>query len=86
MFLQKFTQYQGGEYVGADEDGNIYKGVMAFMVVGLKKSIRFVVQALPEVTFNGAWLSSKIIENIKTLSDAGFCVRAVVTDNYSSNM
>ena len=27
MFLQKSTQYQSGEYVGADENGNLYKGV-----------------------------------------------------------
>ena len=29
MFLQKSTQYQGGEYVGADEDGNLCKGMVA---------------------------------------------------------
>ena len=31
MFLHKSTQYQGGEYVGADEDGNLYKGVVAVL-------------------------------------------------------
>ena len=36
----------------ADEEGNLYKGIVAFMVVGLKQSIPFVVQAIPEVTFN----------------------------------
>ena len=39
MYLQKGTQYQGGEYVGADEDKNLYKGVVVCMIVGLKKSI-----------------------------------------------
>ena len=38
MYLQNSTQYQSSEYVGADEDGNLYKGVVAFMLVGLKKS------------------------------------------------
>ena len=28
MFLQKSTQYQGSEYVGTNEDGNLYKGVI----------------------------------------------------------
>jgi len=53
MYLQKAAQYQSGEYVGADEEGKLFKGIMAFMVVGLKQSIPFVVQAIPEVTFNG---------------------------------
>ena len=39
MYLQKATQYQGGEYVGADEEGNLFKGIIVFMIVGLKKSI-----------------------------------------------
>ena len=39
MYLQKSAQYQSGEYVGIDEEGNLYKGVAAFMVVGLKQSI-----------------------------------------------
>ena len=53
MYLQKSSQYQSGEYVGVDEDGNLYKRIVAFMVVGIKLSILFVVQAIPEVTFNG---------------------------------
>ena len=39
MYLQKATQYQGSEYVGADEEGNLFKGIIVFMIVGLKKSI-----------------------------------------------
>ena len=36
MYLQKSAQHQSGEYVGVDEEGNLYKGIFAFMVVGLK--------------------------------------------------
>ena len=50
MYLQKSAQYQAGEYVGVDEEGNLYKEIAAFMVVGFKQSIPFVVQAIPEVT------------------------------------
>ena len=53
IYLQKSAQYQSGEYVGVDEEGNLYKGIVAFMVVGLKQSIPFVFRAIPEVTFNG---------------------------------
>ena len=64
MYLHKAAQYQSGEYVGADEEGNLCKGIVAFMVVGLKQSTPFVVQAIPEVTFNGQWLYYKIASNI----------------------
>ena len=52
MYLQKSAQYQSGENEGVDKEGNLYKGTVAFMVVGFKLSIPFVVQAIPEVTFN----------------------------------
>ena len=86
MYLQKAAQYQSGEYVGADEEGNLFKGIMAFMVVGLKESVPFVVQAIPEVTFNGQWLCEQIANNIENLANAGFCVRGLVSDNHSSNV
>ena len=56
MHLQKSPKYQSDGYVGVDEEGNLYKGIVVFMVVGLKQSIPFVVQAIPEVTFKGQWL------------------------------
>ena len=86
MYLHKAAQYQAGEYIGADEEGNLYKGIVAFMVVGLKQSTPFVVQAIPEVTFNGQWLCDKIASNIENLGNAGFCVRGLVADNHSSNV
>ena len=48
MYLRRSAQYQSGEYVREDEEG-----ITTFMVVGLKQSIPFVVQAIPEVIFNG---------------------------------
>ena len=47
MCLQKPAQYQTGEYVSADKEDNLYKGIIAFMVVGLKQSTLFIVQAIP---------------------------------------
>ena len=86
MYLQKGTQYQGGQYVGADEDENLYKGVVVFMIVGLKESIPYVVQAVPEVTITGDWLSEKISKCLISLGEAGFIVRGIVTDNHSANV
>ena len=81
--LQKVAQYQDGEYVGADEESNLYKGIIAFMVVVMKQSITFVVQAIPEVTFNGQWLCNKVASNIENLGNAGFCLRGLVADNHT---
>ena len=86
MYLQKEESYQAGTTVGANENNVLYKGIVAFMVQGLRDNIPYVVQAIPEVTFDGKWLSKKIDENLKTLTDAGFCVRGVVTDNHSANV
>ena len=80
MYLLKSAQYQSGEYV---EEGSLYKGIFAFLVVGLKVSIPFVVQTFPEVTVNGLWLAVKISENISNLIEIVFCVQGIVTDNVS---
>ena len=85
MYLEKSTQYHSGRYVGADDDGTLYKGI-AFMIVGLKKSIPYIIKASPEVTINGPWLSNEIDVCISLLSTAGFNVRAIVTDNHSTVM
>ena len=78
-------EYQSGEYAGVDKEGNLYKGIVAFMVVWLKQSTPFVVQAIPqasqanpEVTFNGQWLVLKISDNIDNLIEIGLCVRGIV--------
>ena len=59
---------------GVEKEGNVYQGIVAFMVVRLKQSTAFVVQAIPqasqaksEITFNGQWLAEKISDNIDSL-------------------
>ena len=86
MYLQKATDFSGGEYIGADDEGTLYKGVVAFMVVGIKQSIPYVVKATPEVTIKGSWLCDEIDGCISLLAENGFRVRAVVTDNHSTNV
>ena len=78
MYLQKSAQYQSRENV---EEGNSYKGIFTFLVVELKQSIPFVVQTIPEVTFNGQWLAEKISDNIGNLKEIRLCVQGIVTDN-----
>ena len=67
---------------GLDKEGNVYKGTVAFMVVGLKQTTPFNFQAIPqasqanpEVTFNGQWLAKNISGNIDSLIEIGLSVR-----------
>ena len=55
----------------------------AFIVVGLKESTHLAVQTIPEVTFNGQWLTEKISDNIDNLKEIGLCAQGIVTDNIS---
>ena len=80
MYLQESAQYQSGEYV---EEENLYKGIFAFLVVVLKQSIPFVVQTIPEVTFNEQWLAKRISDNIDNLIEIVLCLQCIVTDSIS---
>ena len=86
MYLQKGTQYQGGKMLGADEMGNLYKGIVCFMIVGLKKNVPLMVKATPECKISGKWLVEQIVPLLKDLRTVGLKVRAVVADNHSSNV
>ena len=59
-YLQKHVQYQGGKLVGADSEGNLFKGPKTFMINSLKQSIPFVIKAIPEVKIDGLRLSEQI--------------------------
>ena len=48
MYLQKLEEFTGGEVTGADPDDNPCKGIMCFMIVGLKENVPFVVKDNPE--------------------------------------
>ena len=48
------------------------------MVVGFKLSMPFVVQAIPEVTFNGQWLAETFSDNIDNLIEFGLRVQGIL--------
>ena len=39
IYLQKCEEYSGGESIGTDDKGSAYKGMVCFMVVGLKNNV-----------------------------------------------
>ena len=57
IYLQKELQFQQGKLIGCDENGNLFKGIMTFMIVGEWKNVPFVVKAVPESKIEGKWLS-----------------------------
>ena len=65
---------------------NLLQGIMAFMIVGLRKNVPFVFKAVPESKIEGKWLSGQIIESIQFHHEIGFHVRAVISDNHPSNV
>ena len=51
MYLPKSPPYQSGQYIGVEKEEKLCKGIVAFMVAGLKY-ITFIGQTIPKVTFN----------------------------------
>ena len=41
MYLQKSEEYLGREIIGCDDEGELYKGIVCFMIVGLNESIPY---------------------------------------------
>ena len=74
----KGVQYQDGSLVSADENGELYTGIVVFMVVSLKKSVPFAIKACPESRISGDWLSLQIEETLRTILNAAFNVWAVM--------
>ena len=86
MYLKKSSEYHGGNYVGESSNGQLFKGIVVFMIVGLQKSVPYVVKSCPVVSLSGGWLSLEIDSCLSNLQKSGFKVRAVVSDNHSSNV
>ena len=86
IYIQKDAEYNGGRMIGTDADGKMFKGVVAFMINGLKNAIPFVVKAIPELKITGKWIAEHLEEVIGSLHKCGFYVRAVVCDNHSTNV
>ena len=86
MILQKSSDYHGGQMIGQDENGNYYSGILTFMIFGLTKSIPYVVKAVPVVNLNGRLVKEEIEESLRSLKEIGFNIRAVISDNHSTNV
>ena len=59
MYLQKTSQNHGGSYVGENEQGELYKGILVFMISEIKETVPTVIKAVPETTVNGTLVPEK---------------------------
>ena len=86
MYLQKCEEYFAGNLVGCDSEGELCKGFVCFMIVGLKNSIPYMIKSSPETKINAEWLKEELLDCLGTLSKSGFIVRAIACDNHPLNV
>ena len=88
MFLQKEASYQSGDYVGEDEEGELYKRDCLLYDCGSKNNLfPHVIQAIPEVTITGEWLAEKNFSITSFVSSDWFLLSAgLLLDNHNSNV
>ena len=53
MFLQKVEEYCDGNLIGTDQNNELYKGLVSFMIVGMKENVPYVIKASPETGNTG---------------------------------
>ena len=69
MYLQKCEEYSGDEIIGADENNELFKGLLSFMIVGLKENVPYVIKSVSEVKINGKLIKEQISDSLKILKD-----------------
>ena len=56
--------YVGGETVGTDEDGELYKGEVCFMIIGLKNNIPYIISTVSGRKNRGEWLKDELCTSL----------------------
>ena len=67
IYLQKCEEYFGGETFGVDERGEIFKGMISFMLVGLKINTHFIINCVTERDVNGYFVLNNLEECLHEL-------------------
>ena len=86
MYLQTQVQFDGKNVIGCDSDLNMFKSILYFMVVSLKKTIPYVIKAIPTVILTFLDVYNGILNCISVLNDGNFHVRGVIADIHSTNV
>ena len=86
MYLQKCEEYDGHQCFGVDNTGILYKGILCFMIVGLKENVPYIIHSVLESKISGALLKVELEKCLRIFDDLGFRVRGVLFDNHASNV
>ena len=86
MYLQPQVQFTGTTLIGCDDNLKVYKSILTFMVVSLKRCVPFVLKAIPLVKLSHILVRDMIISCIISLTESNFQLRAVISDNHSTNV
>ena len=62
------------------------KGIVCFMIIGLKENVPYVVKAAPVTFINSELLKDELLNCLELLITGGFNVRAVISDNHAANV
>ena len=60
MFLQRSEEFVGGNLIGSDDSGALYKWIESFRIVGLKSNVPHIIRAVPETKVTSIWLKGEI--------------------------
>ena len=86
MYLQKCGEYFCGDLIGCGEDGNLYKGLVCFMIIGLKESVPYVIKSSLQTGISADWLKNEVLECLGILIKCGFNTKAIICDKHPSNV
>ena len=62
MYLQKCEEYCGGEIIGANENNELYKRLLSFMIVGLKENVPYIIKSVLERNIDGKWIKEQVLD------------------------
>ena len=86
MYLQPQVNFDRKTLIGCDQEFDLFKSILCFMVISLTKSIPFIVSAIPIVKISGDIVHSSIEKCISLLTKAQFNLRAIIADNHPTNV
>ena len=59
---------------GSDTNGNLFTGIVCYMVIGPKSDVPYVVRAVPKVNLSGQSLKNELETIIDVVMQTGFFV------------
>ena len=86
MYFWKGQEYFGWEIIGGDDEGELYKGIVCFIIVSLKELIACVIKSSPETNIDASWFKLELLDSFEIFSNCGFRVRAIFCDNRPFNV